>query len=326
MDEIVVVDNLVKKFKDVIAVNKVSFKIRRGEVFSLLGPNGAGKTTTIYIISTLLKPTSGHVMVNGFNVAKEPDKVRKEIGLVFQDPSLDLNLTVYDNMYIHGRLYGLRGYELDRKITELLEFVDLKDYMHKQVRYLSGGMKRRLEVARGLLHEPELLILDEPTIGLDPHSRAKIWDYIRYLRKKRDLTLLLTTHYMDEAEELSTRVAIMDYGRIIAHGNVDELRSLVGEDVILVTGRSNLSKLCDNLLDVKSCNLIGPNRVEILVSDAPKLLPEIIRKADEHRLEILEISYRRPSLNEVFLHLTGRELRDVLDSQPNLLMGHRIFR
>ncbi|MEM2025285.1 MAG: ATP-binding cassette domain-containing protein [Desulfurococcaceae archaeon] len=326
MDEIVVVDNLVKKFKDVIAVNKVSFKIHRGEVFSLLGPNGAVKTTTIYIISTLLKPTSGHVMVKGFNVTKEPDKVRKKIGLVFQDPSLDLNLTVYDNMYIHGRLYGLRGYELDREIVELLEFVDLKDYMHKQVRYLSGGMRRRLEVARGLLHEPELLILDEPTIGLDPHSRAKIWDYIRYLRKKRDLTLLLTTHYMDEAEELSTRIAIMDHGRIIAHGNVDELRSLVGEDVILVTGRSNLSKLCDNLLDVKSCNLIGSNRVEILVADAPKLLPEIIRKADEYRLEILEISYRRPSLNEVFLHLTGRELRDVLDSRPNLLMGHRIFR
>ncbi|MEM1844167.1 MAG: ATP-binding cassette domain-containing protein, partial [Ignisphaera sp.] len=185
--DIVVVENLVKKFKDVVAVNGISFKIRRGEIYALLGPNGAGKTTTIHIIATILKPTSGNVFVSGYNVVENPDKVRKHIGIVFQDPSLDLDLTAYDNMYIHGKLYGLRGPELEKKIMDLLEFVELKEYASKYVKYFSGGMRRRLEIARGLLHEPELLILDEPTIGLDPQSRARIWDYIKRLKKEKDM-------------------------------------------------------------------------------------------------------------------------------------------
>jgi ABC-2 type transport system ATP-binding protein len=171
--EAVIVENLVKRFKDVVAVNGVSFKIVRGEIFSLLGPNGAGKTTTIHIIATILKPTSGRVMVFGHDVVREADIVRKKIGIVFQDPSLDNQLTAYDNLYVHGRLYGLRGRELEERILELLEFVDLKEYANKQVRYFSGGMKRRLELARGLMSNPEMLVLDEPTIGLDPQSRAK---------------------------------------------------------------------------------------------------------------------------------------------------------
>jgi daunorubicin resistance ABC transporter ATP-binding subunit len=265
VNEIVLVENLVKRFKDVTAVNGISFKINRGEVFSLLGPNGAGKTTTIHIIATILKPTSGKVYVNGHDAIKEPDEVRKKIGIVFQDPSLDQNLTAYDNMYIHGKLYGLRGEELHRKIMELLEFVELKEFANKQVRYFSGGMKRRLEIARGLLHEPELLILDEPTIGLDPQSRAKIWDYIRYLKKQYDMTILLTTHYMDEAEELSSRIAIMDHGKIIAQGTVDELKNIIGQDVILVSIKGEASRLCSDLDKVKECKPLGANRVEILV-------------------------------------------------------------
>ncbi|OYT55465.1 MAG: ABC transporter ATP-binding protein [Desulfurococcales archaeon ex4484_217_2] len=316
MNEIVVVKNLVKKFKDVVAVAGISFTIRRGEIFALLGPNGAGKTTTIHVIATLLKPTSGEVFVGGYEVTREPDKVRSKIGIVFQDPSLDNQLTAYDNMYIHGKLYGLKGRELHDKIMELLEFVDLKQYAHKQVKYFSGGMRRRLEVARSLLHEPELLILDEPTIGLDPQSRAKIWDYIRVLKKRYGMTVLLTTHYMDEAEELANRVAIMDHGKIIAVGTVEELKAMLGKDVIYLTLEGNAREFCGKLGFAKNCNVIGEGKIELLVDNAPKYLPKIFNIALTNGVGIREVSYRRPTLNEVFLHLTGRELRESLEETP----------
>ena len=319
MDEIVVVENLVKKFKDVVAVDDISFTIRRGEIFALLGPNGAGKTTTIHVIATLLRPTSGRVFVGGYDVTRDPDKVREKIGIVFQDPSLDNQLTAYDNMYIHGKLYGLRGRELHDKIMKLLEFVDLKQYAHKQVRYFSGGMRRRLEVARSLLHEPELLILDEPTIGLDPQSRAKIWDYIRMLKKEHDMTILLTTHYMDEAEELANRIAIMDHGKIIAMGTVEELKAMLGKDVIYLTLEGDAREFCSKLGFAKNCNVISEKRIELLVDNAPRYLPEIFNIALMNGVEIREVSYRRPTLNEVFLHLTGRELRESLEETPLLV-------
>ena len=319
MDEIVVVENLVKKFKDVVAVDGISFTIRRGEIFALLGPNGAGKTTTIHVIATLLRPTSGRVFVGGYEVTRDPDKVREKIGIVFQDPSLDNQLTAYDNMYIHGKLYGLRGRELHDKIMKLLEFVDLKQYARKQVRYFSGGMRRRLEVARSLLHEPELLILDEPTIGLDPQSRAKIWDYIRMLKKEHNMTILLTTHYMDEAEELANRIAIMDHGKIIAMGTVEELKAMLGKDVIYLTLEGDAREFCSKLGFAKNCNVIGEKRIELLVDNAPKYLPEIFNIALMNGVGIREVSYRRPTLNEVFLHLTGRELRESLEEAPLLV-------
>jgi len=316
LNEIVVVKNLVKKFKDVVAVAGISFTIRRGEIFALLGPNGAGKTTTIHVIATLLKPTSGEVFVGGYEVTREPNKVRSKIGIVFQDPSLDNQLTAYDNMYIHGKLYGLKGRELHDKIMELLEFVDLKQCAHKQVKYFSGGMRRRLEVAKSLLHEPELLILDEPTIGLDPQSRAKIWDYIRVLKREYDMTVLLTTHYMDEAEELANRVAIMDHGKIIAVGTVEELKAMLGKDVIYLTLEGNAKEFCGKLGFAKNCNVIGEDKIELLVDNAPKYLPKIFSIALTNGVGIREVSYRRPTLNEVFLHLTGRELRESLEETP----------
>ena len=318
MSCMVVVEDLVKKFKDVVAVNGISFRIKKGEIFALLGPNGAGKTTTIHIIATLLKPTKGKVLIADYDAVREADKVRKKIGIVFQDPSLDNQLTGYDNMYIHGKLYGLRGRELHEKIMRLLDLVELKDFAHKKVMYYSGGMRRRLEIARSLLHEPEILILDEPTIGLDPHTRARIWDYIKYLRKEFDMTILMTTHYMDEAEELADRIAIMDKGKILAMGTADQLKSMLGQDVIYVAidNVNNDINVCNIFSFAKICKVLRDNRLELVVDNATKALPEVFHIAESKGLKITEVSYRRPTLNEVFLHLTGRELRDSSELHP----------
>jgi len=318
-DPVIETIDLVKKFKDVVAVNKVSFKVMRKEIYGLLGPNGAGKTTTINILITLLKPTSGQAFVDGIDVVKSPEKVRKKIGVVFQDPSLDVFLTAYENMYIHGKIYGLGGRELERRIKELLDFVELKPFADKVVRYFSGGMRRRLEIARALLHDPDILILDEPTIGLDPQTRNKIWEYIKAVRKERGTTILMTTHYMDEAEFLCDRISIMDHGRIIAEGTPEQLKSIIGSDVVLIKFSDSQKPMClDNDLDgaIISCRSVSGNRVELVVRDAVKTLPRIFEEYERKGLVIEEISYRRPTLNEVFIYLTGRELRDGLEDQP----------
>jgi ABC-2 type transport system ATP-binding protein len=317
-DPVIETIDLVKKFKDVVAVNKVSFKVLRKEIYGLLGPNGAGKTTTINILITLLKPTSGQAFVDGIDVVKSPEKVRKKIGVVFQDPSLDMFLTAYENMYIHGKIYGLGGRELNKRIKELLDFVELKPFADKVVRYFSGGMRRRLEIARALLHDPDILILDEPTIGLDPQTRNKIWEYIKAVRKERGITILMTTHYMDEAEFLCDRISIMDHGRIIAEGTPEQLKSIIGSDVVLIKFSDTQKPMClDNDLDgaVSSCRSVSGNRVELVVRDAVKTLPRIFEEYERKGLVIEEISYRRPTLNEVFIYLTGRELRDGLEDQ-----------
>jgi len=235
------VSNLTKEFPDVVAVKGISFSVGKGEIFAFLGPNGAGKTTTIKMLTTLLKPTSGEILINGFDPLTEPDKVRQSFGIVFQDPSLDDELTAFENMEFHGVLYKVPKDLRRKRIEELLKFVGLWERRGDLVKYFSGGMKRRLEIARGLLHHPKILFLDEPTLGLDPQTRYHIWSYLRDLNKKEGITIFLTTHYIEEAEKMAQRVAIIDKGEIVALGTPTSLKrktkaSSLEEVFITLTG------------------------------------------------------------------------------------------
>jgi ABC-2 type transport system ATP-binding protein len=241
-DNSIEVIGLTKRFNNFTAVDNVSFNIKKGEIFAFLGPNGAGKSTTIKILTTLLSPTSGKVTVNGFDILKDKDSVRKSFGIVFQDPSLDDELTAYENMQLHAVLYSIPSEERKEKIRTLLEFVDLWDRKNSFVKTFSGGMKRRLEIARGLLHHPKILFLDEPTLGLDPQTRNHIWSYIQNLNNKENMTIFLTTHYMEEAQKIADKIAIIDHGKIIAKGSAQELidktnSSSLEESFIKLTGR-----------------------------------------------------------------------------------------
>jgi len=303
------VENLVKRFGDFEAVKSISFKVRRGEIFAFLGPNGAGKTTTVHILTTLLKPTEGKARVAGLDVVKEAKEVRKKIGIVFQDPSIDRDLTAYENMLVHGGVYGLSGVKLREKIERLLKFVELWDFKDRLVRHFSGGMQRRLEIARSLLHEPEVLFLDEPTLGLDPQTRAHVWSYIETMKEEHDMTIFLTTHYMEEAEKLADKIAIIDHGKIIAEGRCSELKKLVGSDVVYVRVDGNVD--CFEEGDfIKSCKVLRDGRIKIDVENAAEALPKIFEIAREKGVKIVEMTYHQPTLNDVFLHLTGREMRD----------------
>lgn len=230
MDNIIEVTNLTKRFGNFIAVDDINFNVKKGEVFAFLGPNGAGKSTTIKILTTLLLPTEGKVMVNGFDVLKDKDNARKSFGIVFQDPSLDDDLTAYENMQLHAVLYSVASNERERKIRDLLDFVELLDRKDDLVKTFSGGMKRRLEIARGLLHHPKILFLDEPTLGLDPQTRNHMWQYVQNLSKKEEMTVFFTTHYMEEAEKIAERIAIIDSGKIIATGSSEELKKQTETD------------------------------------------------------------------------------------------------
>ena len=239
---IIEVKNLTKKFGDFVAVKDVSFEVEKGNIFAFLGPNGAGKSTTIKMLTTLLTPTSGTLFIDGKDVKKNPREVRRSFGIVFQDPSLDDELTAYENMEIHAVLYGIKKDVRRERIQKLLEFVELWDRKKSLVKEFSGGMKRRLEIARGLLHHPKVLFLDEPTIGLDPQTRNHMWKYLSELNKSEGVTVFFTTHYMEEAERISNHIAVIDHGSIIAKGTVEELKTQTGtksleEAFLKLTGR-----------------------------------------------------------------------------------------
>ena len=249
---IIDVQNLTKKYKDIVAVANISFSVKRGEIFAFLGPNGAGKTTTIKILTTLLTPTSGKVRINGFDPIENQDEARKSFGIVFQDPSLDEDLTAYENMQLHAVLYKVDKDVREKRISDLLQFVELWERRNDLVKNFSGGMKRRLEIARGLLHHPKILFLDEPTLGLDPQTRNHMWTYLKSLNTKENMTIFFTTHYMEEAEKIAGRIAVIDHGKIVAEGNPTYLKEetkteTLEEAFLTLTGRTIREEEASNL-------------------------------------------------------------------------------
>jgi ABC-2 type transport system ATP-binding protein len=310
--ESIKIENLTKKFGELVAVNSISFSVKEGEIFGLLGPNGAGKTTTLSMLSTLLSPTSGEAFVNNFDVEKERDNVRKSIGMVFQDPTLDDELSAYENLDFHGRLYNVPIETRKKKIIELLKLVELEDRKDSVVKTFSGGMKRRLEIARGLLHEPKVLFLDEPTLGLDPQTRNKLWDYIKKLNKEKGITIILTTHYMDEADKLCDRIAIIDYGKIIALDTPKNLKNKIGGDMITI-GTSESEKLEEVLKQqCKWCKSIKRHNgnVTINAQDAGKRVVDVVKLVEKNKVKVDAITIHEPTLEDVFLYFTGRTIRE----------------
>lgn len=304
--DVIEASNLVKRFGKLEAVKGVSFSVKEGEIFGFLGPNGAGKTTTINILCTLLKPTDGQAKVNGYDVIKERSQVRQSIGLVFQEPSLDDYLTAEQNLRFHGYAYGIPKNVLEPRLKELLEMMELWDRRKGKINTYSGGMKRRLEIARGLLHHPRVLFLDEPTLGLDPQTRRRIWDYIHDLRKRENLAIFMTTHYMDEAENCD-RIAIIDYGRTVALDTLEKLKDGVGGDVISVKTEDNeeAMRLLEGQYKLKPG--IENGIISFTVPHGEEFLPKFV---SVFPLRLLSIGLRRPTLEDVFLKLTGRNIRE----------------
>jgi len=300
------VKNLTKKFGEITAVDGISLSIKEGEIFGLLGPNGAGKTTTISMLSTLLIPTSGKAIVGGHDVIKEPLEVRKNIGIVFQEPSVDDLLTGRENLQLHAMLYNMDDGEAEERIQEMLELVELTDRADSLVRTYSGGMRRRLEIARGLLHTPKVLFLDEPTLGLDPASRRNIWKYIEKITKEKKITTILTTHYLEEADSLCDRIAIIDRGKIVIEGTSDELKNTIGEDVVIIKGNVNKKKL-QKIKYIKKILFDKEGKyVNIIVENAAKNLQNLLSLIDK----VDSVEVRRVSLDDVFLHYTGHSIEE----------------
>jgi ABC-2 type transport system ATP-binding protein len=300
------VEGLVKRFGDFTAVDGVSFAVEPGELFGFLGPNGAGKTTTISILCTLLRPTAGAARVAGFDVITQQSAVRSSIGLVFQELTLDDYLTGMENLRFHAVLYGCPNAEVRERAAPLLDMVGLTDRADQQVRTYSGGMKRRLEIARGLLHAPRVLFLDEPTIGLDPQTRVHIWDYVDQLRERESTTMFLTTHYMDEAERCD-RIAIIDGGRIVAIDTPAALKASIGSDTVTIATADDATA-CAELkagLDVE-CEVTDEG-VRLRVPDGEGFVPRIF----EHLpVGVRSVNVRRPSLDDVFINYTGHDIRE----------------
>lgn len=314
MTVILEVNQLVKKYGDFTAVNGISFDIQEAEIFSLLGPNGAGKTTTISVLSTLYAPTSGDAIVGGHSVTRDPIAVRKLIGVVPQDLALYDDLTAKENLVFWGQMYDLNGRELQKRIDHVLDQIGLKDHANKRIKTFSGGMKRRVNIGVGLLHQPRLLFMDEPTVGIDPQSRRAILDSVKDLNRQ-GMTVLYTTHYMEEAQELSNRVGIIDHGDLIALGTQAELTRQVGEYESLelklgeMDDAESLAKALRNLEGVVRADVID-HSVTLITPEAEQVLAPAVTAANAQGIRIHSVTIQEPNLEAVFLHLTGRALRD----------------
>ncbi|MDO8490705.1 MAG: ATP-binding cassette domain-containing protein [Dehalococcoidia bacterium] len=318
---IISVEHLVRKYGKFTAVDDISFQVGAGEIFGFLGPNGAGKSTTISILCTLLKPSSGKATVNGFDVARQQHQVRQSIGLVFQDPSLDDQLTAQENLHFHAMVYNIPGSVRKKRIDEALKMVELDTRRNDIVKNFSGGMKRRLEIARGLLHYPKVLFLDEPTLGLDPQTRNRIWEFLLDLRTRENVTIFLTTHYMDEAEH-ANRIAIIDKGKIIALDTPDKLKDMVGGDIINLKTVDD-KKAADEISQRYRMQATdGHGELLLEVANGDEFIPTLVRDLNTR---IISISLRRPTLEDVFLKLTGRAIRDSEVSSMEAIKSHMRF-
>ena len=314
VDQVVVTDELVKVYGPVRALNDVSIRINRGEVFAVLGPNGAGKTTLMRILTTQIKPTSGRALVMGYDVVNEDYKVRRVIGYVPQEFSVWTDLTGYEDLLIYAKIYGIPRREVNGKIKEVLEFMDLVDASRRLVNTYSGGMVRRLEIATALLTEPEVLFLDEPTVGLDPAAREIVWDRLTMLNKERGITIVFNSHYMDEVELYAGRVAMLNKGKVVIQGTVDELKRTVGGEVIELTVNSveDAVGLTHGLdAGVKEVNTDGGRGViRVIVDNADVALPILIKALQSHGIDVRRVSMFKPTLDDVFLRYVGGRITE----------------
>ncbi len=320
--DIITTENLTKTFDGFTAVDHIKFSVKEGEIFGFLGPNGAGKTTTIKMLTTLLYPSEGSASIAGFDVLKQRANVRENIGIVFQEPALDTELTGRENLDFHARMYGLSPETRKKRIGEVLTLVDLLDKKDVVVKQYSGGMKRRLEIARGLMHSPKVLFLDEPTLGLDAQTRRAIWEYIKQLNKDENTTIFLTTHYMDEADFLCDHIGIIDHGKIMVMNTVDVLKKSVGHDVITLScsDSSAFHKRLEQELWIS--NITPHNSMLTLgVERGEEKIPVIFDIARTINITISSVDVRRPTLDDVFLYYTGRSMRELqVQEAPNMKM------
>jgi ABC-2 type transport system ATP-binding protein len=301
------------------AVDAIDFEVKAGEIFAFLGPNGAGKTTTIKMLNTLIAPTSGRAIVAGFDVAKNPGEVRKHIGYAAQDVGVDEHATGRENLTLYGHFYRLDDKTIKRRVKNILEIVGLTEFGNKMVSSYSGGMRKRLDLAMGLIHRPQILFLDEPTTGLDPQTRAHIWEYIQKLVQKLGMTIFLTTHYMEEADRLASRIAIIDLGKIVTMGTADELKRAIGGDVVLLSPCDSGADACKAFVESAEAALAGKpfvvgmkaseSELSVYVKDGASAAPSIMQILTGKGITVRTMSIARPSLDDVFLKYTGRTIR-----------------
>ena len=317
--------SLTKSFGDLVAVNDISFSVEKGEIFGFLGPNGAGKSTTMMIFTTLLKPTSGKALIAGFDVMKDAKHVRESIGFVQQETTVDEYLTGRENLLLQAKLNHIPKNEINQRIDEVLELIELSDKQDQAVVTYSGGMRKRLDIAGGLLHHPKVLFLDEPTVGLDIQTRRKIWQYIKKIHVEFEMTIFVTTHYMEEADSLCDRIGIMDHGKIQVIDTPENMKNALGNEIIslVIDGRNNHDSFLEELKKIEFIKKINEDdlKLTLFTSNGTEVIPEIFQISSKLDIKINSISLTQPTLDDVFISYTGHEIRDD-DSKYNRRREH----